>query len=49
MSHHKFPADGLFGDDALTVTPPPPMRFLTAFEAGDPGTLTDCPCCITED
>ena len=27
MSHHRFPAAGLLGADALTFTPPPPNRF----------------------
>ena len=49
VSHQRFPADGLFGDDELTVTPPPPMISLTASRVATPGTLTDCPCWITED
>ena len=36
MSHQRFPTDGLFGEDELTVTPPPPMISLTASRLATP-------------
>ena len=49
VSHQRFPADGLFGDRRTDGHATAADDLFDRREAGDPGTLTDCPCCVTED